>query len=134
VVVSEMAPSLEGHAMAQVCRVLQSVAVVCCRVLQWCVAACCSGVLQRVAVRKGAKSLRVTLLRSAGAPCVAVCCSGVLQRVAVVCCSVLQCCVAVCCSCVLQCVAVLYSAVASVCHVWISRLLQIIGLFCKRDL
>jgi len=83
-------------------------AAVCCSVLQ-CVAVCFS-VLQ----------------------CVAVCCS-VLQCVAV-CCSVSQC-VAVCCS-VLQCIAVI--------HIWslfciltygvatISRLLKIIGLFCKR--
>jgi len=124
----------------QCCSVLQCTTV-CCLVLQ-CVAVCCS-VLQCVEEKKVYQAGDVTL--SSVLQCVAVCCS-VLQCVAV-CCSVLQC-VAVCCS-VLQCVAVCHSALHSVAVCYsvlqgveekdvygvatISRLFQIVGLFCERD-
>jgi len=86
-----------------------------------CVAVCCS-VLQCVAVY-------CIVLQCAAVDCSAFQCAAV-------CCSVLQC-VAVCCS-VLQCVAVRCSANNEGSHYYgvatISRLLKIIGLFCKRAL
>ena len=103
---------------------VQCVAV-CCSVLQ-CVAVCCS-MLHRIV-----RYCRVL-------QCVAVCCSA-LQFVAVRC-SALQC-VAVRCS-ALQCIAVRCSAlqcvVASIRNrgygvATISRLLKMIGVFCKRTL
>jgi len=129
--------------------------LLCARVLQ-CVAMCiamCVAVCVAVCYNVCCSVLQCVL------QCVAVCCSVlqcVLQCVAV-CCSVLQCvlqcvamCVAVCCS-VLQCVAgdvaVAHARISwmnNVCNTYangygygeatISRLLKIIGLFCKRAL
>jgi len=138
------------QSVARICSVLQCAAV-CCSVLQ-CVAVCCS-VLQCVVVCCSVLQcvLQCVVVCCSVLSCVVLCCS-VLQGIAV-CCRILQCvaacycvlqCVAVCCSVsqcvavvalccsVLQCVALTSPATYGVAT--ISRLLKVIGLFCKRAL
>ena len=119
-----LATNVSCRCVAVCCSVVRCVAVVCC---SWCVVVSCSVVLQRVAGNQCSHLLATSL----SCRCVALCC-GLVQRGAAWC-SVVQCvlhCVAVWCS-VVQRGAVCVAVCCRKSVYRISRLLKLMGLFCR---